>query len=163
MSKFGEYNIQVKTLPQGSSLVEYHLTNSFFEAIGEDAIQKGDLMATVTVEKGISQTELNFAITGKVVVLCDRCLDEMDQPISAKGHLIVKMGKEFQDDGDDVVIIPEEQGVINVAWFLYEFINLAIPIKHVHPFGLCNKEAADKLSEILVTDMDEESDLEEKD
>lgn len=156
MSKFGEYNIQIKTMPLGKSQVEYHLTNDFFEAIGEDAIQKGDLQAVVSIDKGMNQTELNFAIKGKVVVLCDRCLDEMNQPITAKGHLIVKLGKEFQDDGDDVVIVPEEQGTINVSWFLYEFINLAIPIKHVHPFGLCNKEAADKLSEILVTSADED-------
>lgn len=156
MSKFGEYNIQLKTMPLGKSQVEYHLTNDFFEAIGEDAIQKGDLQAVVSIDKGMNQSELNFAINGKVVVLCDRCLEEMDQPITAKGHLIVKFGKEFQDDGDDVVIVPEEQGSINVSWFLYEFIDLAIPIKHVHPFGLCNKEAADKLSEILVTSADED-------
>lgn len=156
MSKFGEYNIQIKTMPLGKSHVMYHLTNDFFEAIGEDAIQKGDLQAVVSIDKGVNQTELNFAITGKVVVLCDRCLEEMNQNITAKGHLIVKLGKEFQDDGDDVVIVPEEQGCINVAWFLYEFINLAIPIKHVHPFGLCNKETANKLSEILVTSADED-------
>ena len=134
----------------GESLLEYHLDNEFFEAIGEDAIQKGNINAKIRVVKSSKQSELFFELEGKVIVLCDRCLEEMDQPIKTSGHLIVRMGKEFMDDGDDIVVIPEEQGVINVSWFMYEFVELAIPIKHVHPFGHCNTGMASKLSEHLV-------------
>ena len=151
MGKFDSYNIQLKTMEIGESVVEYHLGNDFFEAIGEEAIQKGNITAKISIVKNTKQSELNFELNGKVVVLCDRCLEEMDQPISTDGHLIVKMGKEFKDDGDDVVVVPEEQGVINVSWFMYEFVELAIPIKHVHPFGQCNRGMASKLSEHLVS------------
>lgn len=150
MGKFDKYNIQLKTMSIGTSEIEYHLDNEYFSAFGEEAIQKGDVIAKVRVEKSMKQSELDFELEGKVVVLCDRCLEEMDQPIKAKGHLIVRMGKEFKDDGDDIVIIPEEQGIINVSWFLYEFVELAIPIKHVHPFGHCNTGMASKLNEHLV-------------
>ena len=150
MSKFSSYSIQLKTMEIGESVLEYHLDNEFFEAIGEEAIQKGNINAKIRVVKSSKQSELFFELEGKVVVLCDRCLEEMDQPIKTSGHLIVRMGKEFMDDGDDVVIIPEEQGVINVSWFMYEFVELAIPIKHVHPFGHCNTGMASKLSEHLV-------------
>lgn len=150
MSKFSSYSIQLKTMEIGESVLEYHLDNEFFEAIGEEAIQKGNINAKVRVVKSSKQSELFFELEGKVVVLCDRCLEEMDQPIKTSGHLIVRMGKEFMDDGDDIVIIPEEQGVINVSWFMYEFVELAIPIKHVHPFGHCNIGMANKLSEHLV-------------
>ena len=151
MGKFDSYNIQLKTMEIGESVVEYHLGNDFFEAIGEEAIQKGNITAKIRIVKNTKQSELNFELNGKVVVLCDRCLEEMDQPINTDGHLIVKMGKEFKDDGDDVVVVPEEQGVINVSWFMYEFVELAIPIKHVHPFGQCNRGMASKLSEHLVS------------
>lgn len=134
----------------GESLLEYHLDNEFFEAIGEEAIQKGNVNAKIRVVKSAKQSELFFDLEGKVVVLCDRCLEEMDQPIKTTGHLIVRMGKEFKDDGDDIVIVPEEQGEINVSWFLYEFVELAIPIKHVHPFGHCNQGMAAKLSQHMV-------------
>lgn len=150
MGKFDLYNIQLKTMEVGESEVEYHLGNEFFEAIGEEAIQKGNVTAKVRIVKTTKQSELTFSLEGKVVVLCDRCLEEMDQPIKADGHLIVRMGKEFKDEGDDVVIVPEEQGVINVSWFLYEFVELAIPIKHVHPFGHCNSGMANKLREHIV-------------
>lgn len=150
MSKFSSYSIQLKTMEIGESVLEYHLDNEFFEAIGEEAIQKGNINAKIRVVKSSKQSELFFELEGKVVVLCDRCLEEMDQPIKTSGHLIVRMGKEFMDDGDDIVVIPEEQGVINVSWFMYEFVELAIPIKHVHPFGHCNTGMASKLSEHLV-------------
>ena len=150
MSKFSSYSIQLKTMEIGESVLEYHLDNEFFEAIGEEAIQKGNINAKIRVVKSSKQSELFFELEGKVVVLCDRCLEEMDQPIKTSGHLIVRMGKEFMDDGDDIVVIPEEQGIINVSWFMYEFVELAIPIKHVHPFGRCNMGMASKLSEHLV-------------
>jgi uncharacterized metal-binding protein YceD (DUF177 family) len=79
----------------------------------------------------------------------------MELPIKTQGHLIVKLGKEFMDDGDEVVIIPEEQGIINVSWFMYEFVSLAIPMKHVHPYGLCNKEMSRKLRSHIATTADE--------
>jgi len=150
MGKFDKYSIQLKTMSVGESTVEYHLENEFFEAIDEEAIQKGNIDVKVHIAKTIKQTELSFELEGKVIVLCDRCLEEMDQPIKTTGHLIVRMGKEFKDEGDDVVIVPEEQGIINVAWFLYEFVELNIPIKHVHPFGHCNSGMSTKLKEHLV-------------
>ncbi len=160
MGKFDKYSIQLKTMEVGKSEIEYHLGNEFFEAINEEAIQKGKVTAKVSIVKSTKQSELNFELEGKVVVLCDRCLEEMDQPIKATGHLIVRLGKEYKDDGDDVVIVPEEQGIINVAWFLYEFIELAIPIKHVHPFGQCNVGMASKLGEHLVNSDSFEDDAE---
>lgn len=150
MGKFDEYSIQLKTMEIGESDFEYSLGNEYFEAIGEEAIQKGNVNARVHVVKTLRQSELSFTLEGKVVVPCDRCLEEMDQPIKATGRLIVRFGKEYKDDGDDIVIIPEDQGIINVSWFLYEFIELAIPIKHVHPFGHCNSGMASKLSQHLV-------------
>lgn len=142
----------------GKSEFEYHLDNEFFGMIGEEEIQKGDIRCKVTVNKTQKQSELNFDIEGKVVVECDRCLEEMDQPIKTTGHLIVRLGKEFKDDGDDIVVVPEEQGFINISWFLYEFVTLAIPIKHVHPYGLCNKGMSKKLREHLAVDADDVDD-----
>lgn len=144
----------------GQRVFEFHLTNEFFKDIDGEEFRKGDIQAVVKVDKTSKHSELNFELEGKIIVPCDRCLEEMSLPIKATGHLIVKMGKEYSDDGDEVVIIPEDKGIINVSWFMYEFISLAIPIKHVHPYGLCNKEMSKKLRDHLTverTDEDGES------
>ena len=44
-----------------------------------------------------------------------------------------------------------------MAWFLYEFIALAIPMKHVHAPGKCNKAMSSKLNQHLRVLSDEES------
>lgn len=150
VGKFDTYTIQLKAMSIGESEIEYHLTNEFFQLIGEEEIQKGDITVKVRVAKTSKQSELNFQLDGKVIIPCDRCLEEMEQPIHTTGHLIVRMGKEFKDDGDDIVVVPEEQGVINVSWFMYEFVALAIPVKHVHPYGMCNKNMSTKLREHIV-------------
>jgi len=54
------------------------------------------------------------------------------------------------------VVIPETEGTINLAWFLYEFVALAIPIKHVHAPGKCNKQMTSKLKKHSVKSDDDE-------
>jgi uncharacterized metal-binding protein YceD (DUF177 family) len=57
-----------------------------------------------------------------------------------------------------LIVIPENEGEINIAWFLYEFIELSIPMKHVHAPGKCNKAMTSKLSKHLRGSANDESD-----
>ena len=77
---------------------------------------------------------------------------EIDWEISTADRLFVKYGSDYADGGDEVVIIPEDEGTINVAWFIYEFMALAVPMRHVHPDGECNPEMMKKLSAHLSND-----------
>ena len=95
------------------------------------------------MENGNLQIEGTCKLT--VEIPCDRCLDDMEIPIDTHNRLVVKFGKEYAEESDEVVVIPEDEGAINLAWFLYEFIALAIPMKHVHAPGKCNKAMSSKL------------------
>ena len=57
-----------------------------------------------------------------------------------------------------MVVIPESDGELNIAWFLYEFIALTIPLKHVHQAGKCNKSMSAKLRKHAARSMDESED-----
>jgi uncharacterized metal-binding protein YceD (DUF177 family) len=81
----------------------------------------------------------------------------MEQPIESDDRLRVKLGVEYSEE-DDIVVVPEEDGYINVAWFIYEFIALSIPMKHVHAPGKCNKDMVNKLSKHLRVSADDEED-----
>ena len=78
-------------------------------------------------------------------------------PVSTSDKLKVKLGSSFAEEGD-IVVVPEEDGYINIAWFLYEFIALNIPMKHVHAPGKCNKGMVGKLSKHLRISADDEDD-----
>ena len=58
----------------------------------------------------------------------------MDQTIETNDRLVVKFGEKYSED-DDLVTVAENEGILDVAWFIYEFIDLNIPIKHVHAPG----------------------------
>ena len=138
---------------------EYQIDNQFFTDLDAPEVQKGLVNVSLEVRKTSGIYELCFHTEGKVIVTCDRCLDEMEQLIETVDKLKVKLGDDFSEI-NDIVIVPEEDGYINVAWFIYEFIALSIPMKHVHAPGKCNKGMISKLSRHLrTTTDDEENDL----
>ena len=139
---------------------EYQLDNQFFIDLDAPEVQKGQVNVVLKVRKTSGIYQLDFHTEGMVIVFCDRCLDEMEQPIDTDDRLRVKLGLEFSEE-DDMVVIPEEDGYINVAWFIYEFIALSIPMKHVHAPGKCNKEMVGKLSKHLRIKGDDEEDLDD--
>ena len=136
---------------------QYQLDSQFFAEIDAPEVQKGKVDVTLKVRKTSGIYQLDFHTEGHVVVICDRCLDEMEQPIETDDRLKVKLGAEYSEI-DDMVVITEEEGYINVAWFIYEFIALSIPMKHVHAPGKCNKDMVSKLSKHLRVSGDDEDD-----
>ncbi len=160
MAKFSLYNIPLKNLSQGVHTYEYELDRKFFDSIDGDEVKKGNVNVTLKVTRTSSSFEFNFDIEGVVKIPCTRCLDDMDLEIDTEARLIVKFGREYSEESDEIVVIPEDEGEINIAWFLYEFIALAIPIKHVHPPGECNRVVSSKFKKhrAVSVDGDEEDD-----
>lgn len=151
MCSLTNFDIDLKALTEAETEFSYIIGNEYFEAIDGSEVSKGNVNVGLVVRKTTERLfELDFAIEGEVVVLCDRCLDEMLQAIEADGHVIAKFGEE-ESDNDDLVMVDENTGVVNVAWFIYELIALAIPIKHVHAPGKCNRAMMEVLSEHSAT------------
>lgn len=103
---------------------------------------------SLSIRKTIGFFELLFHSEGIVIVPCDRCLDDMEQPIVAENRLTVKLGAEYRED-DDLVTVDENEGILDLSWFIYEFIALAIPIQHVHEPGKCNAAMIEALEGAL--------------
>ena len=145
MGKFDTYKLDLKNISYGSHEFEYALGNKFFTDIDGTEVQKGKVTAYLALKHSKAITEMNFRVEGVVYVPCDRCLDDIEVPIETKNRMYVKFGKEYAEESDEIVVIPADEGAINLAWFLYEFIVLAIPMKHVHAPGKCNKAMSTKL------------------
>ncbi len=136
---------------------EFVLDNLFFANIDGPEVQKGKVNVVLFVKRTSRAFELSFQTEGVVWIPCDRCLEDMEQPVNSTDKLLVKFGHEYAEEGDNLIVIPEEEGEINVAWFMYEFVALAIPMKRVHAPGKCNKAMAGKLNKHLRITSDEES------
>jgi uncharacterized metal-binding protein YceD (DUF177 family) len=104
-----------------------------------------------SIRKAVGFFELLFDISGTVRIPCDRCLDDMDQPVETQLRLVAKLvASELvagSPDEDDIVMVDERDGVLDLSWFIYESIALAVPIQHVHQPGDCNDAMMRVLSE----------------
>ena len=161
MAKFSPYKIDLKNLPEGINTFSYDLDQKFFDSIDDEGVRKGNVQVELTVRKANDAFEFNFLLNGNVQIPCDRCLDEMNQEIETENRLIVKFGEEHLEVTDEIIIIPEVEGAINIAWFLYEFIILNIPIRHVHLPGKCNKGMTKKYRKHQAVSTSDDSDDED--
>ena len=123
MCNIDSFKIDLKALPQGITEKEFKLTNEYFEAIDAPDVQRGELSSSLSVNRTDDFFELNFHTEGVVHIPCDICLDDMDQTIETNDRLVVKFGEEYSED-DDLVTVAENEGILDVAWFIYEFIDL---------------------------------------
>ena len=140
---------------------KYRLENEFFANIDGPEVQRGKVDVALTVKRTATVFELNFDLSGVIYIPCDRCLDDMEHFIDTDEELFIKLGHEYIEESDNMLTIPENDGELNVAWFLYEFIALTIPIKHVHPYGKCNKEMSERLQKMSAKRIDDDDDIEE--
>jgi len=139
VGKFTEFKLALKSLPKGNNEFRYHLGKQFFENMENSDVREANLDVKLDVCSNNSFYELTFAVTGEITLLCDRCLDDLDIPIDTGYHVVVKYGESYDDSTDELLVIPESDNYLNVAYMLYDTVMLAIPIKHVHPQGKCNR------------------------
>ena len=150
-----EYGIAFKGLKDGEHVFEYKLTDAFFGLFEAPQIETGELTATVKLLKSSRMLELEFTIEGMVGTICDRCLDKIDVPIAYQGTLYVNFGEFYDEPTEEIVVLPHDAHTINVARFMYEFIVVSLPIRHIHPDndeGVpgCDRAMMERLDEYLV-------------
>ena len=137
--------------------MDFDLKDSYFESLDDSELKQGALHVSVSIRKATGFFELLFHTEGTVTVTCDRCLDDMSQEIETDNRLIVKLGA-VNSEEDDLITVSEDEGILDLSWIIYEFIVLAIPIKHVHAPGKCNPAMSQVLEELSADrSSDEES------
>ena len=158
MCSLDTFKIDLKGLQEGKTQFRYNLDDGFFKAIDAPHVCRGRLVVKVSAHRTADVFELDFHTEGNVHVPCDVCLDDMEVEIDTDNRLAVRLGTEYSED-DDLITIEENNGTIDVAWFIYEFIELALPIRHVHAVGKCNPamvELLNKHSAVQGSEVEEE-------
>ena len=151
MMKQKEFNIPFSGLRQGKHNFEYTIDNKFFESFGYDEFNGAAVLLNVTLKKMSTMLELEMNASGTVNVDCDLTSEPFEQPISAELELVVKFGEEFNDEDDEILVIPHGEHQVNIAQYVYEMLVLAVPQKRIHPGvldGTLKSEALRKLEEL---------------
>ena len=137
MCSLEPFKIDLKGLEQGRTAFEFQLHDSYFEAIEAPNVRKGELCVSLTVFRTDNCFELNFHTEGSIHIPCDLCLDDMELAIDTDNRLVAQLGEEYSEQ-DELVTVDENEGMLDTSWFIYEFIELDIPLRHVHAPGKCN-------------------------
>ncbi len=160
MKKLNEFLIPFIGLKLGKHQFEYQVNKAFFESFDYDEFESADIKVSVVFDKKSTMLELNFKHKGTIHVPCDLTNEMFDFPIKGKLKVIVQFGEEYNDDNDELLILPHGEHEINISQIIYEMIALSIPFRKVHPGvkdGTLDSEALRKLNELRVEEIKEEN------
>lgn len=129
--------IDLAALKEGVTVFEYDLGDDYFEAVEAPEVRRGEVHVSVSVNRSGGVFRISVHTEGTVHVPCDVCLDDMEQAVSADNTLTARIGEEYSED-EDIITVGKEEPLLDISWFVYEFIALSIPIRHVHAPGKCN-------------------------
>ena len=148
MKDLKQFDIPFVGLKEGKHLFEYSIDNTFFEIYNYSEFEKSSVKVTLEFVKKSTLFELNFTAKGTVHVPCDLTNEYFDLEITTTLPLVVKFGPEYNDENEEILVLPHEVYQFSVAQFIYEMIVLGVPTKRIHPDvldGTMETEALEKL------------------
>ncbi len=158
MGKFSAFKLPLKSLCAGTHEFDYKLDKQFFIDMEYADVHDADLSVHLDLTYRNDNYALKFTIKGSITLLCDRCLDDLVMPIDTVYEINVEYGDDYNDESDDLLIIPEQDNSLNVSYMLFDTVVLEIPIKHVHPAGKCNRQMSALLRQHRAADKAEYED-----
>lgn len=155
MKDLKNFDISFIGLKDGMHQFDYNIDKEFFDFFNYEEFYNSNVNVSLSFLKKPTLFELTFTFSGNVEVACDISNELFQQPIETEMFLIVKFGDEFNNENEELLIIPHSDYKLNIAQYIYEAIVLAVPIKKVHPGledGTLKSEILDKLDEFKIKD-----------
>lgn len=158
MSHRREFEIAFVGLKPGIHEFNYDIDDSFFEAYQQQDFANCQSHVKLTLDKKTSFMLLKFEVGGKIEVNCDRCNNKLPMELWDEFNISVKMVENpdemnENEEDPDVYYISRGESHISVADWIYEFINLSIPMQKTCSYEkmdgpYCNAAARDLLKKL---------------
>ena len=155
MRQLKAYTIPFVGLKEGTHQFTYEIDNKFFDFFEFDEFNEAAIHVNLEFIKKATMLQLNFKISGAVNINCDISNEPFDLPLTNELFLVVKFGESYNDENEELLILPHGEFEINVSQYIYEATVLAIPYKRVHPDvenGSLKSEILNKLEELSPKD-----------
>jgi len=116
----------------GLGLHEYDLRvdDAFFSSFEDSPVQRAAVDLHLIVDKQSREMVVDFDFAGTIATSCDRCLADIDLPISDRRQLIIQFSAEAEEQRDEgeIVYLHPDTNEFNLAPFVYEMVVLAVPM-----------------------------------
>ena len=153
-----EFEIAFVGLKPGTHFFEYQVDDKFFTHYGNQDFSNCNAKVKLELDKKNGFMLLRFDVDGAVDVNCDRCGNPLTLQLWDEFKVMVKLvdnpeEMNEQEEDPDVIYISRGESHLYLADWIYEFINLSIPLQKMCPpdemgGSQCNKEVLAKLSRI---------------
>jgi uncharacterized metal-binding protein YceD (DUF177 family) len=153
MKQLKEFLIPFVGLKLGKHQFEYQINNTFFDNFDFKEFDASNIDVQLIFEKKATFMELLFKHKGTVNVPCDLTGESFDLPIKGKLKLVVQFGEEFNNENEELLILPHGEFQVDIAQYIYEMIVLSVPLKRIHPGvkdGTLESKSLEKLNELKV-------------
>src|SRR5262245_60120013 len=144
------FDIAFVGLKAGVHEFEYEINDRFVVEYQEQDFRNVSAHVKLSLDKKNGFMLLRFEIGGKLEVACDRCGNNLPLELWDEFNIVVKMVEDpdqmnEQEEDPDVYYISKGESHLHIADWIYEFINLAIPMQRMctdEEIGgpHCNKE-----------------------
>ena len=112
---------------------DFELADSFFNLFPESILKSGKGKAFLDLIKSETMMQLEFTIELDTELTCDISLEDFSHQIETEKSIIVKFGEQAEELSEDVIVISQGTQILNVSSYIYEFLNLEVPMKKIHP------------------------------
>lgn len=160
MNSRREYEIAFVGLKPGIHEFSYRITDRFFEAYQQQDFRNCVAEVKLSLDKKNGFMLLKFAVSGSLEVICDRCGNNLPLDLWDEFNVLVKLVEEpdvmnAQEEDPDVYYISRGESHLHISDWIYEFINLSIPMQRMcreEEMGgpHCNKEVLEMLKRMDV-------------
>jgi uncharacterized metal-binding protein YceD (DUF177 family) len=158
MSSRRIFDIAFVGLKPGIHEFEYAIDDKFFVDYQEQDFRHCIAQVKLTLDKKVGFMLLKFEVGGKLEVTCDRCGNNLPLDLWDDFNIVVKMVEDpevmnEQEEDPDVYYISRGESHLRISDWIYEFINLSIPMQRmctVEEMGgpHCNKEVLAMLKKL---------------
>ena len=138
--------VPLSDLPSGKTLLRWHAEGQFFSAFENSEILDADLVVGVKVEKSGRYAGVEMDVEGTVVVECDRCLGDLELPVSVHPSFSIKFGEATEEpssafEGEkEILMLSESDADLDLRQVIYDYVCTSLPLTRVHPEGECDPE-----------------------
>ena len=150
MSKVKGFSVKFIGLKEGTHNFQFPLSKSFFETFKYSEFNSADINVDLVLVKKSTIIELSLKGTGSVNINCTLTNEPFDYQINSKLDLLVKFGDSYDDENDELLVLPHGSHSIDLDQYFYEMIVLSMPIRNVHPDvenGTIDSEILNRLKE----------------
>ncbi|MEM8507363.1 MAG: DUF177 domain-containing protein [Bacteroidota bacterium] len=149
--KSREFFIPFSGLKLGKHKFAYQIQNTFFESFDYHEFNGADITISAVLDKMSTMMELTISAVGTVNVNCDLTDEPYDQVVRSNLDLVIKFGEDFNNEDDELLILPHGEHQVDIAQYIYEMLVLSVPTKRIHPGvldGTMKSVALEKLEEL---------------